>query len=179
VLHLGFILLLLGVSFKLNLASFWGCLRLILHVFICFIGSIKPFRMWLGKLLVYPLPKFFKIRWTNQHAYFSFCYHVGVCAVLEEVIQVSKRFLPTLRGLWWMIGFLFNRSPFMPHVLCVPYHNRSLRLATKVRVCKGAGQKWSSRVTFHILGSVGECEGMNPHTPKWVPTLGVKVLMNS
>jgi len=23
--------------------------------------------------------------------------------------------------------------------------------------------------------SVGECEGMSPHTPKWAPTLGVKV----
>jgi hypothetical protein len=23
--------------------------------------------------------------------------------------------------------------------------------------------------------SVGGCEGMNPHTPKWAPTLGVRV----
>jgi hypothetical protein len=34
-------------------------------------------------------------------------------------------------------------------------------------------------VTFHALGIVGGCEGMNPHTPKWAPTLGVGVSMDS
>jgi hypothetical protein len=34
-------------------------------------------------------------------------------------------------------------------------------------------------VIFHAPGSVGECEGMNPHTPKWAPTLGVGVPMDS
>jgi hypothetical protein len=28
-------------------------------------------------------------------------------------------------------------------------------------------------------GSVGECEGMSTHTPKWTPTLGVGVSMDS
>jgi hypothetical protein len=46
---------------------------------------------------------------------------------------------------------------------------------TKAKTCKGVGQEWNSEVTFHDLGSVGECEGMNPHTPKWAPTLGVGV----
>jgi hypothetical protein len=35
---------------------------------------------------------------------------------------------------------------------------------------------------FMLLGvwkSVGECERMNPHTPKWAPTLGVGVPMDS
>jgi hypothetical protein len=41
-----------------------------------------------------------------------------------------------------------------------------LGLATKARACKGVGQEGSPRVTFHAFGSVGECEGMNPHTPK-------------
>jgi hypothetical protein len=50
---------------------------------------------------------------------------------------------------------------------------------TKAMVCKGAGQEWSSGVTFHAPESVGECEGMNPHTPKWAPTLGVRVPMDS
>jgi len=27
--------------------------------------------------------------------------------------------------------------------------------------------------------SVKECEGMNPHTPKWTPNWGVRVLMES
>jgi hypothetical protein len=57
--------------------------------------------------------------------------------------------------------------------------NRNLELATKARVCKGAGQEWSPRITFHVLRSARECERMNPHTPKWVPTLGVGVPMDS
>jgi hypothetical protein len=52
-------------------------------------------------------------------------------------------------------------------------------LTTKVRACKSAGQEWSSRVTFHAPGSVGKYEGMNPHTPKCAPTLGVGVLVDS
>jgi hypothetical protein len=44
--------------------------------------------------------------------------------------------------------------------------NPSLGLATKARACKGAGQEGSLEVTSHALGNVGECEGMNPHTPK-------------
>jgi hypothetical protein len=50
----------------------------------------------------------------------------------------------------------------------------SLRLATKVRACKGVGQKGSPVVTFHV----GKCEGMNPHIRKWAPTLGVRVSMD-
>jgi hypothetical protein len=33
-------------------------------------------------------------------------------------------------------------------------------------------------ITFHAPRSVRECEGMNPHIPKWVPTLGVGVSMD-
>jgi len=44
--------------------------------------------------------------------------------------------------------------------------NPSLKLVTKARACKGAGQKGSPGVTSHALENVGECEGMNPHTPK-------------
>jgi hypothetical protein len=45
-------------------------------------------------------------------------------------------------------------------------HNPSLGLTIKTRTCKGAGQKGSPGVTSHAPESVGECEGMNPHTPK-------------
>jgi hypothetical protein len=54
-------------------------------------------------------------------------------------------------------------------------HHLSLGLATKARACKGAGQGWSPRVTSHAPGSVKECEGMNPHTPKWTPISGIRV----
>jgi hypothetical protein len=49
---------------------------------------------------------------------------------------------------------------------------------TKAKAYKGVGQEGSPEVTSHTPGNVGECEGMNPHNPKWVPTLGVGVLMN-
>ncbi len=54
-------------------------------------------------------------------------------------------------------------------------HNPSLGLATKARACKGVGQERSPEVTFHALENAKQCEGMNPHTPKWAPTLGVGV----
>jgi hypothetical protein len=57
-------------------------------------------------------------------------------------------------------------------------HNCSLGLTTKAKVCNFMGQEWSPGVTFHARGSVRECEGMNPHTPKWSPTLGVGVPMD-
>ncbi len=55
----------------------------------------------------------------------------------------------------------------------------ALGFTTKAKAYKGAGQEGSMGVTSHALGSVGECEGMNLHTPKWAPTLGVGVLMDS
>ncbi len=47
-----------------------------------------------------------------------------------------------------------------------PCHNPSLRLMTKARACKGVNQEGSLGVTSHAPGSVGKCEGMNPHTLK-------------
>jgi hypothetical protein len=35
--------------------------------------------------------------------------------------------------------------------------------------------KSEARITFHTPRNVGECEGMNPHTPKWILILGVWV----
>jgi hypothetical protein len=59
------------------------------------------------------------------------------------------------------------------------HRNPSLGLTTKVKFYKGASQKGSPGVTCHVPESVGECEGMKPHTPKRVPTLGIVVPMNS
>jgi hypothetical protein len=54
--------------------------------------------------------------------------------------------------------------------------NPSIWLVTKARGLRGCGPR--SRPGSHITCSreckhSGECEGMNPHTPKWTPTLGV------
>jgi len=50
---------------------------------------------------------------------------------------------------------------------------------TKTKDCEGPSQEWSLRITFHVLESVGKCERMNFHTPKWTPTLGTQVPMDS
>jgi hypothetical protein len=44
--------------------------------------------------------------------------------------------------------------------------NLSFGLVTKAKAYKGASQEGSPGITFHTLGSVRECEGMNPHTRK-------------
>jgi len=45
-------------------------------------------------------------------------------------------------------------------------HNPNLGLVIKARDCKGVGQEGGLGVTSHALENVGQCEGMNPHTPK-------------
>jgi hypothetical protein len=58
---------------------------------------------------------------------------------------------------------------------CLKCRNLNLEFVTKAGACKGAGQEGNPGVTSHAPGSVGECEGMNPHTPKGAPILGVGV----
>jgi hypothetical protein len=53
------------------------------------------------------------------------------------------------------------------------YYDPNLRFMIKARAYKGAGQKLARESYFMLPRSVRECEGMNPHTPKWAPTLGV------
>ncbi len=50
-------LLLLQVGFKPNLTPWRGCLSFLLHVLICFIKSLEPSKMRLGRLFTYPLTK--------------------------------------------------------------------------------------------------------------------------
>jgi hypothetical protein len=45
-------------------------------------------------------------------------------------------------------------------------HNLNLGLVTKARTCKSVGQKGSPGGTSYTLENVGDCERMNPHTPK-------------
>jgi len=50
---------------------------------------------------------------------------------------------------------------------------------TKARACKVEGQERSPRVRPHAPRSAKECEGIDPHTPKGTPTLGVRIPMDS
>jgi len=54
-------------------------------------------------------------------------------------------------------------------------YDPNLELATKAKFAKVQGKSEAQESHFLFLG----CEGMNPHTPKWVPTLGVGVPMES
>jgi hypothetical protein len=51
------------------------------------------------------------------------------------------------------------------------YHNPNLRLVTKARACKGAGQKWAHESHFMV-------SGMQESVREWTPTLGVGVSMD-
>jgi hypothetical protein len=57
--------------------------------------------------------------------------------------------------------------------------NPSFGLATKAKGLQGCGPKGSSKVTSGTPGSVGKCEGVNPHTPKATLTLGDGVPVDS
>jgi hypothetical protein len=50
---------------------------------------------------------------------------------------------------------------------------------TKAKAFKNAGQEGSLGVTFHAPDNAKKCEGMNPHTPKGIPTLGVGTPVDS
>jgi len=42
--------------------------------------------------------------------------------------------------------------------------------------CESRRKPW---ITSQAPGSVGDCEGMNSHTPRWTPTLGVRIPVDS
>jgi hypothetical protein len=72
----------------------------------------------------------------------------------------------------------FNRVVGLPSKGLDPKHmccNPSLGFATKVRAYKVAGQEGSLGLMLHAPKNARECEGIDPHTPKGTPTLGVKV----
>jgi hypothetical protein len=72
--------------------------------------------------------------------------------------------------------YLNEVSPTKTHYMCC---NPSFGLATKAKGLQRCGVRGSPRVTSHTPGSVGKCEGVNPHTPKATPTLGDGVPMDS
>jgi len=57
----------------------------------------------------------------------------------------------------------------------------TLALGSRPRqgVARLPAKRGAPEVMLHALGSVRECEGIDLHTPKGTPTLGVKVLMDS
>jgi hypothetical protein len=64
------------------------------------------------------------------------------------------------------ISFVMH-SLWSSHYKLIHCRNPSLGLVTKARACKGVGQKWSPKVTFHASGSVGMWEIVR----EWTSTL--------
>jgi hypothetical protein len=101
----------------------------------------------------------------------------GMCAYVTKVLGCVF----CLKGLLIFLPFIVSISLvgaciFLCHLTC---RNPSLGFATKARACKGASQEWNPGVTFHALESVSSVRKMNPHTPKWTPTLGVDASMDT
>jgi hypothetical protein len=71
--------------------------------------------------------------------------------------------LARFSGLPHCFDLLEGNVHVMDRSLC---HRPNFGLTTKARVYKGVGRKGSPKVTSHAPRNVGECEGMNLHTPK-------------
>jgi Ni,Fe-hydrogenase I cytochrome b subunit len=53
-----------------------------------------------------------------------------------------------------------------------------LRLKQRFAKVQTESEVWKSHFMFLSSESVGGCERINPHIPKWAPTLGVGVLVD-
>jgi hypothetical protein len=58
-----------------------------------------------------------------------------------------------------------HSHPYTPTKSCT-IATLALGLWRRQRACKGAGQEGNPRITFYVPGNVGECDGMNLHTPQ-------------
>jgi hypothetical protein len=56
-------------------------------------------------------------------------------------------------------------------------HDLNLGLTIKARAYKDACQASSPKITFRVPKNIGKWEGMNPHIPRWVFTLGIGFLI--
>ncbi len=70
-----------------------------------------------------------------------------------EVLRTKKHApTPTLL-LFSPFGFIVES---IKEFETVSYHNPNLGFVTKAKACKNASQKWSPKITFHVLGNVRE-----------------------
>jgi hypothetical protein len=58
-------------------------------------------------------------------------------------------------------------------------HNPNLGLTTKARGYKVANQEGSLGIMSHAPKNARECEGIDPHTLKGTPTLGIGIPVDS
>ncbi len=91
------------------------------------------------------------------------------------IVVVPKNKMGRFKFVWIFENWMLPQKKIPIFYYCNP----NLGFVSKARACKSASQEWIPRLIFHTPGSVGECEGMNPYTPKWAPILGIGVPMDS
>jgi hypothetical protein len=123
-------------------------------------------------------------RWTIKKSFIFVFLH----SIFRQHLSIILRCVLTSaieKKIMLAADFFLNLPLLLDLTICMhvtlkgPCHDINLGFMTKARACKGAGWEWSPRITFYAPKSVGECEGMNPHTPKWASTLWVGVSMDS
>jgi hypothetical protein len=75
---------------------------------------------------------------------------------------------------WCDKAVYFERNPFKLklYVATLALGSQPKQGLTKVQA------KSEARKSHFMLSRMEECERMNPHAPKWAPTLGVRILMD-
>jgi hypothetical protein len=99
--------------------------------------------------------------------------------ILYHIYYDSCALLHKYEHIKFVINGKYSKNIYDNPNYYASYRNLSLGLTTKARACKSASQKGSLGVTFHAPRSAKECEGINSHTPKGTPTLGIGVLVDS
>jgi hypothetical protein len=74
-------------------------------------------------------------------------------------------------------GAIFNKLISTLSILTSGFFVMTLTLGSQPRQRHEKVQAKSATWESHLHSR--KCEGMNPHTPKWTPTLGVEILMES
>jgi len=110
----------------------------------------------------------------------GFLMYAMLCIWLNLAYPISM-VNPSLEiGLWSNAFFDICKVPCNSNYNLEKYCcNLSLELTTKAKGLQGCGQDQARESHFHAPESAKECEGKNPHTPKWTPMLGVGVPVDS
>jgi hypothetical protein len=93
------------------------------------------------------------ISWSYKHSLLAEPVHTLTKATFRGLLEVAMKSFIALVGNANVATLALGSQP-------------------RQRAYKVEGQEGSPGVTPHAPGSVGKCEGMNPHTPKATPTLG-------
>ncbi len=84
-----------------------------------------------------------------------------------------------ISGYWWLLMAIILVAIILVDIGGYWFVATLALGLTKAKGLQGYGPRGSLRVKSHTPGSVRKCEGVNPHTPKAISTLGDGVPMDS